>query len=88
MAPHPARSAAMDRACGWNKVAYDAASDTYILQPGWRRATTAGRHLFPARGSPAHPRETLVVHGNVAIRLTGSRRQPGVVVYRVEPSTG
>ncbi len=64
----PARLAAMDRACGWNKVAYDAASDTYILQAGLEIGDNGGADTYFQLGSPAHPRETLVVHGNVAIR--------------------
>ncbi len=64
----PARLAAMDRACGWNKVEYDPATGACIVHAGLEIGGNDGSDTYFQLGSPHHPRETLVVHGNVVIR--------------------
>lgn len=60
---------AADKANGWKRVTYDAASDTYDVKAAlWVGYTARWDPTFLQIGSRAHPRETVVVHGNVWIR--------------------
>ncbi len=63
----PARLAAMDRAGGWNKVAYDASNDTWTVNASLEIGYNDGADTYFQLGSAAHPRETLIVRGDVRV---------------------
>ncbi len=63
-----------DRAHGWKRIAYDAASDTYTLDTAlWIGATNDWGTCFQI-GRPDHPRETLVLRGDLVV--TAPRPSP------------
>ncbi len=63
----PARLLAMDRAGGWGIMKYDKAADTYRLAADLVVGANDGSDTFFQLGSREHPRETLVVDGNVRV---------------------
>lgn len=56
-----------DRAKGWGKVSYDAATDTYTVNASVWIGTNQGLGTYFQVGRPGHPRETLLVKGEVKI---------------------
>ncbi len=63
----PARLYAMDQACGWGKVVYDAAADTYTINADLWIGDNDQTDTYFQLGSREHPRERLVVKGNVVV---------------------
>ena len=57
-----------DRKNGWGKVSYDQASDTYTIAASLWIGTDKDLGTFFQIGSKEHPKETLVVRGNLWIR--------------------
>lgn len=59
---------AADRQNGWGKVSYDKAADTYTVEASLWIGIDQGLGTFMQIGRPDHPRETLIIHGNVWVK--------------------
>ena len=57
----------VDRMNGWGKVTYDASSDTTTVDANLWVGANDGTETFVQIGSEAHPRESLVVRGDVIV---------------------
>ncbi len=66
---------AADRAQGWKKIAYDSATDTFTLRATLWIGSNRDWGTFFQIGRPGHPRETLVLHGDLVVSLP---RQSGI----------
>ncbi len=70
-----ARLAAVDRAFGWNRVSHDAAQDAYTVRgtlivganDEWNAAAPHGTETVLRIGSADHPRETLIMRGDLFV---------------------
>ena len=63
----PATLLRMDRLYGWGKVRYDAATDTYTIAADLFIGSDDGSETYFQLGSAAHPRETLVMRGELVV---------------------
>lgn len=73
-----ARLLAMDRLYGWNKVACDPATDTTTVTGDLWIGSNDGTETYLQVGSPEHPRETLVMQGNLVLHpywIAGDNRE-------------
>ncbi len=61
------RLLALDRLYGWGKVSYDPAQDTYTITGDLWIGANDGTDTYFQIGSPEHPRETLVMQGNLVV---------------------
>lgn len=59
---------AADRKCGWGVVQYDPATDTYTIQASLLIGNDQDLGTYVQIGRPDHPREIVVVCGNVWIK--------------------
>lgn len=57
-----------DRAHGWNKVAYDAGTDTYRVDASIWIGNRSGYSTFFRIGDREHPRATLVIRGSLWVK--------------------
>ncbi len=70
-----ARIHAADRAFGWQRVQYDPTRDTYTIAGSlivgandeWGATRSCGSETALQIGSPEHPRETLIMRGNLYV---------------------
>ncbi len=58
---------AADRQHGWRRMSHDPAADTYTLGASLVIGSTNDYGTFFQIGTPAHPREILVLHGNLTV---------------------
>lgn len=65
---NPARLAIFDRAFGWGKITCDPAGNTYTCNCHIAIGDNHGSETYFQVGSPEHPDETLVMHGNIYVR--------------------
>ncbi len=82
----PARLLAADRMFEWNRIAYDATTDTYTVNANLRVGNADGSDTFFQLGSPAQPRETLRMKGNLILfpeTITGQMRRGPKGVNRI-----
>ncbi len=78
----PARLAAMDRACGWGRVDYDAAAQTCTLTGGLIIGANDGSETVFQVGSPDRPRERLVMRGNLYVHPYFIQGENGDVYWK------
>jgi len=57
----------MDSLYGWNKMTYDEATDTYTLTADLWIGLNDGSDTYFEIGSEQHPRETLIMRGNLVV---------------------
>lgn len=68
----------MDRLCGWGKVVYEQDTDTYIITGDLSVGSNDGTDSCFQIGSRRHPRETLVMRGNLVVHpywIEGENRE-------------
>ncbi len=65
---NPARLALFDRAFGWGKITHDPAGNTYTCNCHIAIGDNHGSETYFQVGSPEHPDETLVMHGNIYVQ--------------------
>jgi len=63
----PARLLYMDRLYGWGKVSYEEHADTYTITADLHIGANDGTETYFQVGSASHPRETLVMRGNLVV---------------------
>lgn len=78
----PARLAAMDRACGWGRVEYDAAAQTCTLTGGLIIGANDGSETVFQVGASDRPRERLVMRGNLYIHPYFIQGENGEVYWK------
>lgn len=59
---------AADQQNGWGRVSYDKAADTYTVKASVWIGIDQGLGTFMQIGRSGHPRETLIIHGNVWVK--------------------
>lgn len=79
----PARLAAMDRACGWGRVDYDAVSQTCTLTGNLIIGANDGSETVFQVGGPDRPRETLIMHGNLYVHPYFIQGENGEIFWKV-----
>ncbi len=76
---------AADRAAGWGRAAYTAADDVYTVTASLRIGTNTDWGTFFQVGRTNHPRETLILHGDLTV---APPRNMGRIVHHYQDYAG